>query len=113
MKSICIKNIPIDLYQDLTRLKELSGRRVSKTVTFKGFTNNGVNRVGYKRKKKTKKTQQVQYADDDHHPFQSRIISYGGVSFIGHDGSVLSGSIPYLCFTTIVQCNDLIHKQEI
>ena len=58
---------------------------MSKTVTFKGFTNNGVNRVGYKRKKKTKKTQQVQYADDDHHPFQSRIISYSGMSFNEQD----------------------------
>jgi len=29
MKSICIKNIPIDLYQDLTRLKELSGNTLT------------------------------------------------------------------------------------
>ena len=32
-----------------------SGRRLSKTSTFKGFTNNGVNKVGYARKKKTQK----------------------------------------------------------
>ena len=27
-------------------------------------------------------------------------------------GSVLSGSVPYLCFTTITQCNDLIYLQK-
>ena len=38
---------------------------------------------------------------------------------VGHDGSVsgnssatLSGSIPYLCFTSITQCNDLTYLQE-
>ena len=31
------------------------------------------------------------------------------MSFIGQDGYVLSGSIPYLCFTTITQSNDLIY----
>ena len=34
------------------------------------------------------------------------------MSFNEHDGSVLSGSIPYLCFTTIVQCNDLTYLKE-
>ena len=32
-----------------------SGRRLSKTSTFKGFTKNGVNKVGYERKKKIRK----------------------------------------------------------
>ena len=32
-----------------------SGRRVSKTTTFKGFTKHGVNKVGYERKKKIRK----------------------------------------------------------
>ena len=34
------------------------------------------------------------------------------MSFNGQGGSVLSGSIPYLCFTTIVQCNDLTYLKE-
>ena len=34
------------------------------------------------------------------------------MSSFEHDGSVLSGSIPYLCFTTIVQCNDLTYLQK-
>tara|TARA_B100000085_G_C18379327_1_gene445709 strand:+ start:535 stop:726 length:192 start_codon:yes stop_codon:yes gene_type:complete len=29
MKSICIKNIPVDLYEDLIRLKELSGNSIT------------------------------------------------------------------------------------
>tara|TARA_B100000287_G_scaffold364350_1_gene358507 strand:- start:410 stop:601 length:192 start_codon:yes stop_codon:yes gene_type:complete len=29
MKSICIKNIPTELYEDLTRLKELSGNSIT------------------------------------------------------------------------------------
>ena len=29
MKSICIKNIPNDLYEDLNRLKELSGKTIT------------------------------------------------------------------------------------
>ena len=40
------------------------------------------------------------------------IFSNSGVSFNGQDGSILSGSIPYLCFTTIVQCNDLTYLKE-
>ena len=36
-------------------------------------------------------------------------ISHSGVSFNGQDGYVLSGSVPYLCFTTITQSNDLIY----
>ena len=62
-----------------------SGRKLLKTDTFKNFTNNEVNRVGYARKKKTKKTQKVQYADDDNHPFQSRIFGYGRVVAFSHD----------------------------
>ena len=57
-----------------------SGRKLLKTDTFKNFPSNGVNRVGYARKKKTKKTQQTQYAEDDNHPVQSRIIYYGGIT---------------------------------
>tara|TARA_B100000989_G_scaffold19459_1_gene12804 strand:- start:889 stop:1248 length:360 start_codon:yes stop_codon:yes gene_type:complete len=34
------------------------------------------------------------------------------MSFIGQGGSVLSGSVPYLCFTTITQCNDLTYLQK-
>ncbi len=34
------------------------------------------------------------------------------MSSFEHDGSVLSGSVPYLCFTTITQCNDLTYLQE-
>ena len=56
-----------------------SGRKLLKTDTLMNFTRNGVNRVGYKRKKKTKKTQQTQYAEDDNHPVQSRIFSHGGI----------------------------------
>jgi len=72
-----------------------------------------VNRVGYKRKKKTKKTkktQQAQYDDDDNHHVNTNAIGNSGIVLVSHDGSVsgnssatLSGSIPYLCFTTITQ----------
>ena len=44
------------------------------------------------------KKQYEQYAEDDNHPFQSNEISHSGVSFIGHDGSVLilqSSNNPY------------------
>ena len=51
-------------------------------------------------------------AEDDNHPFQSNEISHSRVSFNSHAGSVLSGSIPYLCFTTITQCNDLTYLPE-
>ena len=66
-----------------------SGRRLSKTSTFKGFTKHGVNKVGYKRKKKTKKTQQVQYDDDDNHPVHSNEIGYSRIRKSAHGGSVL------------------------
>ncbi|MBT7814250.1 MAG: hypothetical protein HN761_00455 [Gammaproteobacteria bacterium] len=64
-----------------------SGRKLLKTDTFKNFTRNGVNRVGYERKKKTKKTQKVQYDDDDNHPVHSNEIGYGGVVLLSQDGS--------------------------
>ncbi len=70
-----------------------SVRKLLKTDTFNGFTKHGVNKVGYKRKKKNKKTQKAQYAEDDNHHVQPNTISNSRVSFIGHDGSVLSGSI--------------------
>lgn len=60
-----------------------SGRKLLKTDTFKNFTRHGVNRVGYKRKKKTKKNQKVQYADDDNHHVHSNEISHGGVVGFG------------------------------
>lgn len=53
--------------------------------------------------KKTKKTQEVQYADDDNHPVQKRIFGNGRVVNSGHDGYVLSGSMPHLCSTIIIQ----------
>ena len=62
------------------------------------ITINGVNKVGYERKKKTQKTKESQYVETDEHPFQKETFSHGGVSFNGKDGSVLSGSVPYLCF---------------
>jgi len=86
-----------------------SGRRLSKTSTLKGFTKHGVNKVGYVRKKKTKKTQQTQYVETDEHHVQSKQISHSGIVLVGHGGYVLSGSVPYLCFTTITQSNDLIY----
>jgi len=61
----------------------------------------------YSRKKKTKKTQKVQHADDDNHPVHTNAIGNRGVVAFSQGGSVsgnssatLSGSIPYLCFTT-------------
>jgi len=42
----------------------------------------------YKRKKKTKKIQQVQYADDDNHHVQRRIFGYSRIILVEHDGSV-------------------------
>jgi len=96
-----------------------SGRKLLKTDTLMNFTRNGVNRVGYKRKKKTKKTQQTQYAEDDNHHVQSNETHNSRINNSVHDGSTisgnsatLSGSIPYLCFTTIVQCNDLTYLKE-
>ena len=66
-----------------------SSRRLLKTDTFENFTRNGVNKVGYKRKKKTKKTQQVQYDDDDNHPVHSNEIGYSRIRKSAHGGSVL------------------------
>ena len=37
---------------------------------------------------------------------------YSGIVLVGKGGSVLSGSVPYLCFTTITQCNDLTYLQK-
>ena len=59
-----------------------SGRRLSKTSTFRGFTKNGVNKVGYARKKKTQKTKESQYAETDEHPVQSRIFSHSGIVLV-------------------------------
>ena len=39
------------------------------------------------------------------------MAEHGG-SVSGNSSETLSGSIPYLCFTTIVQCNDLTYLQE-
>ena len=44
---------------------------------------NGVNKVGYARKKKTQKTKETQYVDADEHPVQSRIFSHSGVVLFG------------------------------
>ncbi len=71
-----------------------SGRRLSKTSTFKGFMKSGQHRTGYERKKKTQKTKESQYAETDEHPVHSNEISHSGVSFNGQDGYVLSGSAP-------------------
>ena len=62
-----------------------SGRKLLKTDTFTNFTNNGQHRSGYARKKKTKKTQKVQYADDDNHPDQPNAIGNSGIVLYGHD----------------------------
>ena len=43
---------------------------------------------------------------------KTKQFSNSGMSFNGHGGYVLSGSIPYLCFTTIIQSNDLVYLQE-
>ncbi len=53
------------------------------------FTKQGQHKEGYARKKKTKKTQKVEYADDDNHPVQSRIFSHGGVGLDG-DSMILN-----------------------
>ena len=89
-----------------------SGRRLSKTTTFKGFTESGKHRTGYERKKKDKKTQETQYVETDEHPVQTNEISHSRMSSFEQDGYVLSGSIPYLCFTTVIQSNDLTYLQE-
>ena len=47
---------------------------------------NGVNKVGYARKKKTQKTKESQYVETDEHHVQSQIFSHGGMSFFGQDG---------------------------
>ena len=47
---------------------------------------NGVNKVGYARKKKTQKTKESQYVETDEHPVQSKQISHSGVSFNGKGG---------------------------
>ena len=52
------------------------------------FTRQGQHKEGYARKKKTKKTQQTQYAEDDNHHVQKRIFGNGGMSSFEHDGSV-------------------------
>ena len=75
-----------------------SGRKLLKTDTFKNFTNNGQHRSGYARKKKTKKTQKVQYADDDNHPGQPNAIGNGGIILVEQDGLILilqSSNNPY------------------
>jgi hypothetical protein len=56
-----------------------SGRRVSKTSTLKGFTNQGQHRTGYERKKKTQKTKETQYVDADDHHVHTNEISYSGI----------------------------------
>ena len=65
-----------------------SGRKLLKTDTLMNFTRQGQHKEGYARKKKTKKTQKVQYDEDDNHHGQSRIIHYSRVSFNEHDGSI-------------------------
>ena len=57
------------------------------------FTRQGQHKEGYARKKKTKKTQKTQYADDDNHHVEAKKISNSGMSFIGHDGSFVSSKI--------------------
>ena len=88
-----IKNIVINLhyiYKDENNKSKSyhiqSGRRLSKTSAFKGFTNNGVNKVGYERKKKTQKTKETQYVDADDHPFHTNEISHSGVVPFGRMG---------------------------
>jgi len=51
-----------------------SGRKLLKTDTLMNFTRQGQHKEGYARKKKTKKTQKVQYDDDDNHHDQSNEI---------------------------------------
>jgi len=47
---------------------------------------NGVNKVGYVRKKKTQKTKETQYVDADDHHVHSNEISYSGVVPFGRMG---------------------------
>ena len=88
-----IKNIVINLhyiYKDENNKSKSyhiqSGRRLSKTSAFKGFTNNGVNKVGYERKKKTQKTKETQYVDANEHPVQTKTFSNSRVVSFGQDG---------------------------
>ena len=66
-----------------------SGRKLLKTDTLMNFTRQGQHKEGYARKKKTKKTQKVQHADDDNHPVHTNAIGNSRMSFIGKDGSAL------------------------
>ena len=52
------------------------------------LTKNGVNKVGYARKKKTQKTKESQYAENDEHPVQSRIFRNCGIILYGQVGSL-------------------------
>ena len=78
-----------------------SGRRLLKTDALMNFTRQGQHKEGYAIKKKTKKTQKVQYDDDDNHHVQSRIISHGGVIL----NSVF---VKRISFTLSFQSNNLI-----
>ena len=62
-----------------------SGRKLLKTDTLMNFTRQGQHKEGYARKKKTKKTQQTQYADDDNHPFHANTFGNSGIVLYGHD----------------------------
>ena len=55
------------------------------------FTRQGQHKEGYARKKKTKKTQKVQYDDDDNHHVHSNEIGNSRIRKSAHGGSVLSG----------------------
>ena len=83
-----------------------SGRKLLKTDTLMNFTRQGQHKEGYARKKKTKKTQQTQYDDDDNHPLKAKKISNSRIILVSQDGSVSGNSSatlsPYLCFTTII-----------
>ena len=65
-----------------------SGRKLLKTDTLMNFTRQGQHKEGYARKKKTKKTQKVQYDDDDNHHVQTNKIGYRGIILYGKGGSV-------------------------
>ena len=45
------------------------------------FAKNGVNKVGYARKKKTQKTKESQYAETDEHHVHSNEISHSGIRY--------------------------------
>ena len=47
---------------------------------------NGVNKVGYERKKKTQKTKETQYVDADEHPVHPKTFSHSGVVPFGRMG---------------------------